>query len=107
MDTLKALGIDVALCIAGTFGCVVTLGKKAATNLRVTIASIAAGVGCANYVTPIIISSMKLEDPRWATGLTFVLGTMGLKATEIIGERLESTLHKPVAANDKPEEVKP
>lgn len=94
MDTLKSLGIDVTLCIAGTFGCLVTIGKRAAINLRTTVASIAAGVGCANYITPAIVSSFNLQDPRWATGLAFVFGTIGLKATEILGANLERALSK-------------
>lgn len=92
VDTLKQLQIDLTLCIAGIFGCLVTIGRAAAINFRMTIASIAAGVGCANYITPAIVNSFNLQDPKWATGLAFILGTIGLKATEIIGGRVEKVI---------------
>lgn len=91
-DTLRQVQIDLTLCIAGIFGCLVTIGRTAAINFRMTIASIAAGVGCANYITPAIVQGFNLQDPKWATGLAFILGTIGLKATEIIGGRMEKVL---------------
>lgn len=94
METLKTLGIDLTLCIAGTAGAIITLGKKALENLAVTVTSIVAGVGCANYLTPIIMDVMKLDNPKWQTGLAFILGTIGLKTIEIVGQRVENGLKK-------------
>lgn len=94
METLKTLGIDLTLCIAGTAGAIITLGKKAVENLPVTVTSIVAGVGCANYLTPIIMDVMKLDNPKWQTGLAFILGTIGLKTIEIVGQRVENGLKK-------------
>lgn len=94
METLKTLGIDLTLCIAGTAGAIITLGKKALENLPVTVTSIVAGVGCANYLTPIIMDVMKLDNPKWQTGLAFILGTIGLKTIEIVGQRVENGLKK-------------
>jgi F420-0:gamma-glutamyl ligase-like protein len=97
METLKTLGIDLTLCIAGTAGAIITLGKKALENLPVTITSIMAGVGCANYLTPMIMDVLKLDNPKWQTGLAFILGTIGLKTIEIVGQRVEDGLRKKVS----------
>ena len=94
VDTLKALGIDIVLCIAGFVGSLIAVGKQAVVNVKSTIVAIAAGVGCANYLTPLIISMFKLEDPRWQTGLAFILGNLGLKGVEIISTKLMPFLHK-------------
>ncbi len=98
MDTLKALGIDLTLCIAGTAGAVITIGKKALENLAVTFTSIVAGVGCANYLTPIIMDMANLDNPKWQTGLAFILGTLGLKTVEIFGQRVEDALRRKTPA---------
>jgi len=94
MDSLKTLGIDLTLCIAGTVGALITLGKRALENIGVTVSSIAAGVGCANYLTPVILGMLNLNDPKWSTGLAFILGTIGLKTVEILGQRVEDSLKK-------------
>lgn len=92
VETLRQLQIDLTLCIAGIFGCLVTIGRSAASNFRMMIASIAAGIGCANYLTPAIVDSLHLQDPKWGTGLAFILGTIGLKATESLGVRVEKVI---------------
>lgn len=88
VDALKAFGIDIVLCIAGLVGSLVAVGKQAVVNVKSTIVAVAAGVGCANYLTPLIISMFKLEDPKWQTGLAFILGNLGLKGVEMISARL-------------------
>jgi len=98
VDTLKTLGIDLTLCIAGTVGAIITIGKKALENLVVTFTSIVAGVGCANYLTPIIMDMAHLDNPKWQTGLAFILGTLGLKTVEIFGQRVEDALRKKTPA---------
>ena len=88
IEHLKALGIDIVLCVAGLVGSLIAVGKQAAVNVKSTLVAVAAGVGCANYLTPLIISAFKLEDPKWQTGLAFVLGNLGLKGVELISARL-------------------
>lgn len=94
IEALKAFGIDIVLCIAGLVGSLIAVGKQAVVNVKSTIVAVAAGVGCANYLTPLIISMFKLEDPKWQTGLAFILGNLGLKGVEIISTKLMPFLHK-------------
>lgn len=88
IEHLRALGIDIVLCVAGLIGSLIAVGKQAAINVKSTLVAVAAGVGCANYLTPLIITAFKLEDPKWQTGLAFILGNLGLKGVEMISAKL-------------------
>ena len=92
---MNRIGIDVVLCLAGLVGSLISVGRQSATNLRKTLANIIAGVGCANYLTPVIVGQLGHNpDPKWSTGLAFVLGTLGLRVMEIISHRIEAELAK-------------
>lgn len=93
-EALHGLGIDAVLCVAGLVGSLISVGRQSATNLRGTIVSLAAGVGAANYVTPIIVDELGSENPKWQTGLAFVLGTLGLKVMEIVNQRVDAEIAK-------------
>lgn len=92
---MNRIGIDVVLCLAGLVGSLIAVGRQSATNLRKTSASIAAGVGSANYLTPLIVGQLgNTPDPKWSTGLAFILGTLGLRVMDIVNQKVDAELAK-------------
>lgn len=92
-QALQSFGVDVVLCVAGLVGSLVAVGRQSASNMRGTIVSLAAGVGSANYLTPIVVEQLGDEaNPKWSTGLAFVLGTLGLRVMEIINRKVDAEL---------------
>jgi hypothetical protein len=103
-EFLRGLGIDAVLCVAGLVGSLISVGRQSATNLRGTVVSVAAGVGAANYVTPVIVEQIGTTNPRWQTGLAFILGTLGLKVMEVISTKVDAEVEKRLKLAKKDEE---
>jgi hypothetical protein len=86
-DLLAEIGINVGISVAGLFGSLLMLGKRAVINLRTTFFSIVSGVASANYITPIVVE-MTGFDKAYELSIGFVLGFLGLKSVEKIGNRI-------------------
>lgn len=98
---MNRIGIDVVLCLAGLVGSLIAVGRQSATNLRKTSTSIVAGVGSANYLTPLIVGQLHDPDPKWSTGLAFIMGTLGLRVMDIVNQRVDAELAKRFPAKEK------
>ena len=92
---MNRIGIDVVLCLAGLVGSLIAVGRQSANNMRKTLVAIAAGVGSANYLTPLIVSQLGHNpDPKWSTGLAFIIGTLGLRVMELVNQRVDAEISK-------------
>ena len=86
---LKSEGINVGLAVAGIFGALLTASKRAGEDVGRSILSIVGGAASANYVTPLILKITKLEDtPESAYAIAFLLGFAGLRAVEVLSNKL-------------------
>lgn len=79
----KEIGIDLALILAGLFGGVAFLSKPNEMTKGQKVLTVFAGVGTANYLTPVVLYISRLPD-HFGYGIAFVLGYMGLKAVEYL-----------------------
>lgn len=86
-ELLAEIGINVGISVAGLFGSLLMLGKKAAINLKVTFFSLITGVASANYITPIVIDLTGF-DRQYELSIGFILGFLGLKGVELFSNRL-------------------
>ena len=94
-ESLRSFGVDVVLCVAGLVGSLIAVGRNSATNVRGTVVCLAAGVGSANYLTPLVVDHIGGEsNPKWSTGLAFVLGTLGLRVMEIVNNKVDAEIAK-------------
>jgi hypothetical protein len=87
-ELLLRYGIQVGFLVSGFFGSLLLVSKNSAQRLRTTIASIAAGMACANYLTPVVVSF--LPEPASNSSkyaIAFALGFMGLKSLEMFIEK--------------------
>lgn len=86
---LKDEGIDIGFAIAGLFGALLMMSKDAALNAGRTVLSTVGGAASANYVTPLLLHIMKLDnDPTYSYATAFLLGFAGLRAIEKITSKI-------------------
>lgn len=82
---LKDCGIDVGLLISGLFGAILLLSKeKTPKSWTQTLFGLIGGAASANYLTPMIIKTMNLQQIDFQFGIAFLLGFLGLKGIEFI-----------------------
>lgn len=81
---LKEIGINIALIVAGFFGSLLMISKKATDNIKSTLTSMGAGVASANYLTPLVIDLFKIEKQTYTLSIAFILGFLGLKGVELV-----------------------
>lgn len=82
-EACKEIGIDLGLLLSGLFGGVAFLSKPNEMTRGQKFFTVFAGIGTANYLTPIVIYVARIPE-QFGYGLGFILGTMGLKAVSYI-----------------------
>lgn len=88
---LEEIGINIGISVAGLFGSLILIGKDAALKWKTSIFSIITGVASANYITPIVIDIVRMNE-KYQMSVAFVLGFLGLKGVEIISNKLTKTI---------------
>ena len=56
--------------------------------------SVVTGTASSVYLTPIIASMLQMTDPKQMLGLSFLIGTLGLKTIEFFTKKLQEQLEK-------------
>ncbi len=95
---LQEVGFNIGISVAGFFGSLILIGKKQSTNLKTTFFAIVTGVASANYITPIIIDIMRIDE-KYEMSIAFILGFLGVKGVELISNYL---IEKAQNGNNKP-----
>lgn len=80
------LGIDISLILAGMFGSLLMISKRAAINIRSSVFGIASGTLSANYLTQIAVDFFDLTG-KSQYGMAFLLGYFGLKGVETLFDK--------------------
>jgi hypothetical protein len=84
---LDEIGINIMQSVAGLFGSLLFLGKEGAKNLKQSLFAIVTGTASANYLTPVVMEILKIENTKYENGVAFILGFLGLKGVEAISKR--------------------
>lgn len=82
-----SIGMNVGLAVSGFFGSLLLVGKQREQNLREQIFSVIGGTMSANYLTPVVIDTFKLQTDSLQYGVAFVIGFGGLKVVEFVYEK--------------------
>lgn len=82
-----SIGMNVGLAVSGFFGSLMLVGKQKEQNLREQIFSVIGGTMSANYLTPVVIDTFKLQTDSLQYGVAFVIGFGGLKVVEFVYEK--------------------
>ena len=81
-EFLMNIGINVGLAVSGFFGSLLLVGQQKHQNLKQQIISILGGTMSANYLTPMVINFLNLDNDSLNYGVGFVIGFGGLKVVE-------------------------
>jgi hypothetical protein len=87
-NVLQEVGINAGLIVSGLFGSLLTIKKGHVTRLSSIALSIAAGVGSANYITPIVVDSLSVTNQNLTFGIAFILGFLGLSGIDYAIKKL-------------------
>lgn len=81
-NLLQEVGINAGLIVSGLFGSLLTIKQGASARLGSIAISITTGVGSANYITPIVVDTIGIDNQNLTFGIAFILGFLGLTGIE-------------------------
>jgi hypothetical protein len=87
-DTLRELGINIGLLVAGFAGSLVTVKKDGHKDWFTTATSLMAGTLSANYLTPLVVDALKITNQNTQYATAFILGFLGLHGVEYVIDKI-------------------
>ena len=91
MDKLQ---IDLNTLLAGFIGALIGTDWKKIRNVFQGIITVLSGTASAIYLTPIMAHQLGWEQPHQMIGLSFLLGTLGLRTVQAFNLVIEKSLKK-------------
>lgn len=79
---------DIQQIVAGFFGSIVGVSRQSHLNFGALVLSVISGTASATYLTPVIAAPLHIKDPKYMLGLSFLMGTLGLRGVEIVTAKL-------------------
>jgi hypothetical protein len=80
--------------IAALVGSIIGASRDNHKNAISYSLSVITGTASSVYLTPIIASMLQMTDAKYMLGLSFLIGTLGLKTIEFFSKRLQTQLEK-------------
>jgi hypothetical protein len=80
--------------IAALVGSIIGASRDGHKNIISYILSVIAGTASSVYLTPLIASMLQMADAKYQLGLSFLVGTLGLKTIEFFTKKLQEQLEK-------------
>ena len=89
---------EVQSFIAGFVGALIGSSKESHKNHFQFFISVISGTASSVYLTPIIADAAHIENPKMMLGMSFLIGTLGLRAVEMATSKFN--LKKQVTSDD-------
>jgi hypothetical protein len=86
-DTLRELGINIGLLVAGFAGSLLTVKRDGHKDWFTTVTSLLAGTLSANYLTPLVVDAFKMQNSNTQYAAAFIMGFLGLHGVEYVIDR--------------------
>jgi len=102
-ELLTELGINAGLITSGLFGSLLTIKRDSTKRLGAVLLSITTGVGSANYLTPIVVDFVNINNRNLEFGIAFILGYLGLSGIEFAVKRALPQFNLPSQIPSSPE----
>jgi hypothetical protein len=80
--------------IAAFVGSVIGASRDNHKNAISYSISVMTGTASSVYLTPIIATMLQMNDAKYMLGLSFLVGTLGLKTIEFFSKRIQTQLEK-------------
>jgi len=74
--------------IAALIGSIIGASRDNHKNKISYLISVLAGTASSVYLTPLIASLLQMSDAKYQLGLSFLVGTLGLKSIEFFSKRI-------------------
>lgn len=91
MDKLQ---IDLNTLLAGFIGAIIGTNWNQVKSVIQGIITVLSGTASAIYLTPIMAHQLGWEQPHQMIGLSFLLGTLGLRTVQAFNLVIEKSLKK-------------
>ena len=91
MDKLQ---IDLNTLLAGFIGAIIGTNWNQIKSVIQGIITVLSGTASAIYLTPIMAHQLGWEQPHQMIGLSFLLGTLGLRTVQAFNVVIEKSLKK-------------
>lgn len=86
--------IDLNTLLAGFVGALIGTDWKKVKNVIQGATTVLSGTASAIYLTPMVAKQIGWEQPHQMIGLSFLLGTLGLRTVQAFGALIEGALKK-------------
>lgn len=80
--------------LAALIGSIIGASRDNHKNVFSYILSVITGTASSVYLTPIIASMLQMSDAKYQLGLSFLVGTLGLKTIEFFSKRITTQLEQ-------------
>lgn len=80
--------------IAAFVGSIIGASRDKHKNAISYSLSVVTGTASSVYLTPIIASMLQMTDAKYMLGLSFLVGTLGLKTIEFFSKKIQEQLEK-------------
>ena len=80
--------------IAALVGSIIGASRDHHKNKISYLISVMTGTASSVYLTPLIASMLQMSDAKYQLGLSFLVGTLGLKTIEFFTKKLQEQLEK-------------
>jgi hypothetical protein len=80
--------------IAALIGSIIGASRDSHKNIISYVLSVIAGTASSVYLTPLIATMLQMTDAKYQLGLSFLVGTLGLKTIEFFSKRIQEQLEK-------------
>ena len=91
---MDKLHIDWNQLLAGFIGAVIGTDWPKIKTIIQGIITVLSGTASAIYLTPLVANQLGWDKPHQMIGLSFLLGTLGLRTVQIFNVVIEKTLKK-------------
>ena len=85
---------DVQQVVAGALGAIAGTNWKDVKTFAQGAVRIITGTACATYLTPIIAQQLAIHDFKYMLGLSFLMGTLGMKSVHKLTTVLDTMVAK-------------
>jgi len=90
----RVSGDDVQQIVAGALGAVAGTEWRSVKTFAQGAVRVITGTACATYLTPLIAQQLTITDFKYMLGLSFLMGTLGMKSVHKLTTVLDAMVAK-------------